>query len=468
MFIKIKSLLKNKWLVLIFIIAVVLRLVFLYASYAHYGNNLLQNIALDDYYRSAIYFAKGLDLPHYDEDTNIYSDDGFRAPGYSLLMAPFIASNSIGLFLFIQVLASSIIPILSYFLSLKLFPQNKKLAYGVGTVLALEPLSILLSIQLVTETLFTILFLIVFIKLLDYGEQKSTSFWQLALLGLFIGLATLVRPITIYLPYAFCAFALWKKITKNLSLKTFIVQVFIVASIFYITILPWIYRNYKTFGVWGFTSARSGLGVVVWAPSIISLGKNITYAEAQTELFKEITPDGSQPYIDITKEKEYNRILWQTIKEHPKGFLLSVLGGVFQFWTHDNYITVVQFLGYLTDYETLKLPTPPLFTMLTHPKLSYLPHIVSYLASPAIIIVLSRLLWIAAAVLALGGVIKYVVKNKLDAKILLILLVVVYFSIAAATMGIGLTGRVRQPINSLVLIMAGYALLRIKKHVTTV
>lgn len=464
MFLKIKSLPTNKWLVVIFIIAVVLRLSFLFASYEHYGEDWMHNVSsLDDYYKMAKYLAKGMNVPHYDSDTKTYFDDGMRTPGYPILMTPFIATNSMWLFFLIQILASSTIPILGYLLSLKLFPQNKKLAYGVAAILAVEPLSILLSTQLVTETFFTILFLIVFIKLLDYGTRETVTLRSLALLGFLAGYTTLIRPITIYFPLVFAILVFWKKLTKNYSWKNCAIQMFIFAGIFYITILPWIYRNYKTYGTWSYTSTRSGLGVVVWAPSIVALEKNITYMEAQRGLYKSITPDGSQPDIDITKEKEYNKILWQTIKNHPKGFLLSMLGGVFQFWTHDNYITVAQFLGYLTDYETLKLSTPPLFTMITHPKLSYLPDIASYLASPAIIIVLSRLLWILVAVLVFGGIIKYLTKSGLDFQILLVLLVVLYFSSAAATMGLGITGRVRQPVNPVVLILAGYCLLWIKK-----
>lgn len=457
-----ENFLKNRRLVVIIILGFLLRVVFYFAAVSHYRENLIPSLASDGYYQIAQYFAGSPEIP---ADSSVIS---VRTPGYPLLMAPFVAANLLGIFILIQISISSLIPWLGYLLSRRIFPDNQKIAYFTAAALAVEPLSVMLASQLLTETFFVFFFLLLVLQIINFlRSSKENLLKEILILGALSGIGALIRPNLIYFPFVVVVLIAYKFLAKEKKgrnvWKKIICQTTIFISVFFVFMAPWMYRNYRIHGNWSLTSAGSNLGILALAPSAVALERNISYADAQRVVLKEIKLS-EQPNVSVSEEQRYNQIILKILRENKKGFVLSLLASNFQLWTHDGYLTVFQFLGIFSAYETSKLATPPLFTMLTHPREIPLGVLLSYLTKPVAIIVFSRLLWIALFIAALTGLILNAKKEGwLFPHSFSLLLILAYFSITSMILGLGITARVRQPVNALIFILAGYALCSFSK-----
>ena len=124
---------------------------------------------------------------------------------------------------------------------------NHKVALIAAFFYAIDPYLILFTSALLTEILF-VFFLVMTLSLfgwLLYHEGKRKLTLGYGLLGLIIGLATLIRPISLYLPIFLVGFLLvayWKKLLIALKYSAALVIVFLCV------ISPWLIRNHALFG----------------------------------------------------------------------------------------------------------------------------------------------------------------------------------------------------------------------------
>ncbi len=136
---------------------------------------------------------------------------------------------------FIQALISSITVLLTFFIGYLL--HSKWVGFIAAIIILFSPFQIIYNGYLMSETLYTAL-LTMFFLLTILVVDKKISYFNIFLAGSVLGIATLCRPVSLYLPVPLVAvFAI---ILKNYKLKK--ILFFIIG--FSVVIFPWMTRNY--------------------------------------------------------------------------------------------------------------------------------------------------------------------------------------------------------------------------------
>jgi 4-amino-4-deoxy-L-arabinose transferase-like glycosyltransferase len=224
---------KNRGLLVIILLALIIRLGF-FVSLRPWDKEVVDNkIVVFDaigYNHLALSFLSNKSFEDFD---------ALRTPGYPVFVALlfFISSGSIWFVLIIQILIS----LASVFLVFKIaeISFSKKVALLASLFFAIDILQVLYTVSLLTETIFIFLLLAAVFYLIK--SIKENKYSTICLSAFFLGVATLVRPISIILPFVviffICVFSTLK-IGHKLLFSSLYYIVFIVA------ISPWLLRNY--------------------------------------------------------------------------------------------------------------------------------------------------------------------------------------------------------------------------------
>lgn len=169
--------------------------------------------------------------------------DAFRTPGYPLFVALLysISDDSVWFVLLIQILLNIISVWLVYKTASIIF--SHKIALFSAFLFAIDIHQALYAVTLLTDTLFVFLFLASVYYLCK--NIKENNFSSICLSALFLGIATLVRPISFLFPFVAVFFIL---VLCNLKLKMKLVYSFVFSIIFIVTISPWLLHNYSKYG----------------------------------------------------------------------------------------------------------------------------------------------------------------------------------------------------------------------------
>jgi hypothetical protein len=173
--------------------------------------------------------------------------DLFRTPGYPLLLA----ITSLAGFPAAAVV-NVILSVFTVFLVWRLgwtVSGDNRIALGAAWIFAFEPMSVVYSVCLTSETLFIALFLLSIERLTTFLRKRSLP--VLAVAGLWLAAATFVRPITYYLPVALAVgLSLVLARVPGLRWKA--------PAVLLISVLPWLaawqIRNWVETGYSGFSS----------------------------------------------------------------------------------------------------------------------------------------------------------------------------------------------------------------------
>ncbi len=195
-------------------------------SYLEPGRNLLLH---------GRYFADGV-------------PDVLRTPGYSLFLA-ITSLAGMPAAAFANVILSVFSVILVWRLGRRAF-SDERIAIGAAWIFALEPLSVANSLVLLSDTLFLTLFLLAMEQLAAFLRDRRLP--ALAMAGLWLAVATFVRPVTYYLPVAL-ALGLFLVLVRVKGLR------WKAPAVLLITVLPWLaawqMRNWVETRYSGFSSA---------------------------------------------------------------------------------------------------------------------------------------------------------------------------------------------------------------------
>lgn len=169
--------------------------------------------------------------------------DSTRTPLYPLFLYLFYFLNQPGwAIIFIQAILSSLTACLVFSIS-QVLRIAKPFGIVVALLFALDPVSIFFTNTVLTETLFTFLFTLsmyYFIRSIQFHENGS-----LYASAVFIGLATLCRPVSLYLiPLLAVVYFISRKVNRVFLYKQAILYFGIVA----LFIGPWFLRNKMTYG----------------------------------------------------------------------------------------------------------------------------------------------------------------------------------------------------------------------------
>ena len=188
-----------------------------------------------------------------------------RTPGYSLILAPGIAANHVEVVtIALQILLSASSVWLVFLISLEIF-SSYRAALIAAWLYAIEPLSVLYTSTLLTETWFATLLLLSMYFLIRHLKLQRTEAGPVtkclfisaaALVG-----ATYVRPVSYFLPI--CIFLGWvlaillgyrTKRVSSVAVKLTSAIGFVIVSMSLIA--AWQVRNYVQTGYAGFSSVQ--------------------------------------------------------------------------------------------------------------------------------------------------------------------------------------------------------------------
>ncbi len=166
------------------------------------------------------------------------TDSAWRTPLYPLFVALvyWMAGTNPVFIIGIQVVVSTIGVVLTYFLGMRLLPKPAALLAALLMAISVE--SITSAIYLMTETLFTFLFLGSMFSMVKVREQAN---WRwLVIAAILFGLSVLCRPIALYFPVLAVLILIldphsrWSKRIQN---------GLVFLAVFAVVLFPWVLRN---------------------------------------------------------------------------------------------------------------------------------------------------------------------------------------------------------------------------------
>jgi len=177
-----------------------------------------------------------------------------RTPGYALFLALLRGAGPLAAIL-AQVLLSAASVLLVWRIARAVF-TDERTALVAAWLFAFEPLSVLYSVLLLSETLFLTLFLLSLERLAEFLQSHRLR--TLAAAGLWLAAATFVRPVTYYLPLALAA-GLLAVLARVHGLRPGLYWK--APAVLLLSTVPWLaawqMRNYVETGFAGFSSIQA-------------------------------------------------------------------------------------------------------------------------------------------------------------------------------------------------------------------
>lgn len=276
------------------IAAAVVRLTLLALTLSRNGIRLLTNPD------TSTYLEPGRNLLLHGQFFANGAPDIFRTPGYSL----FLAITSLA-GLPVAALANVIFSVFSVFLVWKLGRavfDDGRIALGASWIFAFEPISVINSFVLLSDTLFLVLFLLSMERVAVFLRERRLP--VLAAGGLWLATATFVRPISYYLLVAL-VLGLFAVLVRVPGLR------WKAPAVLLVSVLPWLaawqIRNWVETDYRGFSSVSDVNLYFYIAPSVTGRVEHRSYIDVRNELgypdFKDlwVLNNGqiylSQPYL---------------------------------------------------------------------------------------------------------------------------------------------------------------------------
>ncbi len=194
----------------------------------------------------------------------------FRTPGYPLFLVPSVwLGNVEAVTILLQVALSCLTGYFIYQTALLLYKKERVALLCVG-IYTIEPISVLFTSKILTETLFSTIFTIFLYYFLRYVDNKK--FLDLVIAGITLVISAYVRPISYYLPVLiFLGMVIWviwqEPNKKNLLLHAvgfFLISVSLLGI--------WHWRNLRVANYPAFSSVNA-VNLYYWTAPAIEANK---------------------------------------------------------------------------------------------------------------------------------------------------------------------------------------------------
>ena len=291
---------------------------------------------------------------------NTEKPNALRTPLYPMFIA--VIYSLFGYKPWIVILTQIIIDTISCFLLLvslsRLF--SRRIALLASTLYALDPFLILYSsTTLLSDTLF-VFFLVAafwFLSLARHSEFSKKTLLNYGLSSLLLGLATLTRPISQYIIACFVVFflvAYWSR--PRIALTYTLLSLLI----FGLTLSPWLFWNYNTFGYFSLSTSDSyNLLVLNVVPMEMGRRHEDTAAVQKSltaEADKMMEEDGlhSQDLNEFQIAQYWRKLAVRYISNAPIAFGKSYLLGIFHTFFNLGTSSYAEILGLPAVYFDIK------------------------------------------------------------------------------------------------------------------
>ena len=307
----------RKKILVIFVLALVVRLAFFVAFAVHEGsfNFWVGSQDSHSFINEAVNVYAGRGFSAQEQEP--FAPDGIRTPVVPLILGLFVPY--FGIYVLLQIVAASLSVVLLYKIGDQLF--GSKIAFWAAIIFALDPLSAFHSLTILSETWFTFFFLIGTWFFVRFWKQAAESHWKLLVLSaVFLGVTTLTRPVGIVPAFLFGLAVL---LFKKLDARQRIAAALTFLAVFSLTISPWLVRNYQAFGKVGLSYIPAYNWYHFNARMIYAQQEGISKEEAKAEFRKwesaeiEKNPDSN----GFTLQSFYFKKALEVIKRSPLLYL---------------------------------------------------------------------------------------------------------------------------------------------------
>lgn len=378
------------------------------------NNNVLDTVRGDDgYFELAQNVIAGNGFSWSQEAP--YAPNPLRTPGFVYALATLIGVAGITGAALIQLVIASAIPIFGMYIAQHI-TKSLKVGYLTGVILAIDPTLALLSFQFYTETLFLLLFLPWILFTFRYLEKRDLM--TLIASAVLLGCAILVKTSAQYIPLLFILFILWhfgkKEWRQGIAHAS--VYLLVISTI----LAPWVIRNINEFGVPGLSAQTPFVLYTNLAPAVLSVAKGSDFLQERDAFMTQEEYRGDA--ITLVNGGEYKKRALDIVLTHPVETIYVAGKSLVTFFTNDGFYTLLVRGGY-NPHEFLPL------------------------------IIVARLLWVAITLTAFVGALIYLLKQRSQLAILIILLVA-YFALSSTIAAFGTNPRYRLPVDPIIIAFA--------------
>ncbi|TAL49391.1 hypothetical protein EPN83_00575 [Patescibacteria group bacterium] len=348
----------------------------------------------------------------------------FRTPGYPALI--FLSQSIFGGVsgaVFVQIILSGLSAILIFLIAQKIFGQT--VAIISALVFSLSPSAIFHSVVLLSDMAF-VFFILLSIYLLFFADSRIFKVMFLA--GISLGLSTLFRPISLYLPLILIPFLLYEirhQVTWKRALSLtgmFVVGLFVIVS-------PWLIRNRLETGVFAFSS----LGVYNLAsyniPDFLAskYGPASSIVSEYQKIFRALPSEKAR---SLEYSSELKNIFWPYLKGDFVSYGVYHIIGTAKFFLSSNlrYLAIQINAPKFKERLGLFADSPDILSALVHKDFSL---VIKTLRTQTLI-TFDRLLMIAVTFLAFAAI--FIRKHRFYS--LLFLAIILYFALLTGPVSI--------------------------------
>ena len=434
---------KYRFEIIIFCVALFVRLALFFFNLNVNQGNLISTIKADDgYYELSQNIINGHGFSF--DDRYPYRPNSLRPPLWPYLIAFLASLGGYWTVAFVEIILASLIPVFGFKIAKYLIGDKAK---WVGWLMVFEPYSVLLSFLLYSETSFTFFFIISLYLFTKYFGKSDI--YYLVWSAVFLGLAILIKPTVQYFPILIPIFLIIAFRQSNPKRK--IIEAFTYALIVIVIICPWLYRNYNYFGKIDMTVQPVFNLYVYLVPTVLSIDNHTNFA---IELNNFIDKRGVNVFdINLANADRYKKEAMPIILNHKLALIKSVFITIITFFTHDGMLTVLQYSG-IKISNSVNVP----FIQLLFSPIKLLKVIYQYLFSPAILIIVGRLVWFIITISFVYGIYRYIKKERKKIEAILFGLMVSYFALTTSINGLGVNARFRIPILVIIFCFAVYGI----------
>jgi 4-amino-4-deoxy-L-arabinose transferase-like glycosyltransferase len=389
--------------------------------------------------------------------------DLLRTPGYPLFLA---ATSLAGLPA--AALANVILSVFIVFLVWKLGRavfDDGRIALGAAWICAFEPIAVVNSAVLISETLFLALFLLSMERLAAFLRGRSLR--VLAAAGLLLAAATFVRPVTYYLPIAL-ALGLFLALARVPGLRWKAPAVLLISVLSWLA--AWQFRNWVETGYAGFSSVSDVNLYFFIAPDVAARVEHRSYIDMRNELGYGCGIDCGERFYLYPRYLAFHPEQAEWSQGQRLAFMHSAALSVIQ--AHSGVYLRVCFSHLLV---ALFSPGTGAFRSLLYPEeFERMSHLIAYKGPVRGAIALAKAYpWIAAEkaafVAALLGLYLLAARGVFRGGMhraclwLLLGMSLYFFAVTAAAGGAGIAARYRLPVMPVVCVLAAAGFLRKEK-----
>jgi len=368
-----------------------------------------------------------------------------RTPVYPLFIALFrLAGFNLAAIIFIQLILSAFNCFLAFKITHWLTKNNKSSIFAC-LIVAIDIPTIVYANYLLTETLFTSLFLISIFFLVRYLKDDGEKVLILILSGIFLGLSILCRPISLFFPVVMVVLLLLFQ-SRNFKLFLIKIPLFLLAVI--IPLSPWLLRNQILFGSPILSTISSTNMLHYRAAGVYAAKEKVSFTEAQRELkeLAESTFQGNKDEHPLDYKKHEAKLGVSIIIANPFYYIKNNISSAFNLFLSPLRSTIDLQLGLANKATTLanwgKSKKDTIFSRLLATTSGF-----------TLVMVLVQMITLAIVwLLAVAGMIA-AFKNKNYLSFALLLLTILYF--AVITGGPEAYARFRVPIMPFLALISG-------------